>query len=78
MSVKGDKVECAINGTVVGTYDKSALRRRRQAQVDRRHLRHALRPQHGSVRDRSDDDEELASVAREVKRPRRDPRPFLF
>jgi hypothetical protein len=25
MSVKGDKVECAINGTVVATYDKSAL-----------------------------------------------------
>jgi hypothetical protein len=25
LSVKGNKVECAINGTVVGTYDKSAL-----------------------------------------------------
>lgn len=25
VSVKGDKVSCAINGTVVGTYDKSAL-----------------------------------------------------
>jgi len=25
LSVKGDKVECAINGTVVGTYDKSAV-----------------------------------------------------
>jgi hypothetical protein len=25
VSVKGDKVECAINGTVVGTYDKSAV-----------------------------------------------------
>ena len=25
VSVKGDKVECAINGTVVATYDKSAL-----------------------------------------------------
>jgi len=25
VSVKGDKVDCAINGTVVGTYDKSAL-----------------------------------------------------
>jgi hypothetical protein len=25
MSVKGDKVECAINGTVVATYDKSAV-----------------------------------------------------
>ena len=25
MSVKGDKVECAINGTVVGTYDKATL-----------------------------------------------------
>ena len=25
MSVKGDKVECAINGTVVGSYDKSAV-----------------------------------------------------
>jgi hypothetical protein len=25
LSVKGDKVECVINGTVVGTYDKSAL-----------------------------------------------------
>ena len=25
MSVKGDKVECAINGTTVGSYDKSAL-----------------------------------------------------
>jgi hypothetical protein len=23
--VKGDKVECAINGQVVGSYDKSAL-----------------------------------------------------
>jgi hypothetical protein len=25
ISVKGDKVECAINGTVVGSYDKSAI-----------------------------------------------------
>ena len=25
LSVKGDKVDCAINGTVVGTYDRSAL-----------------------------------------------------
>jgi hypothetical protein len=25
VSVKGDKVSCAINGTVVGTYDKSAI-----------------------------------------------------
>src|SRR4051794_6335470 len=25
MSVKGDKVSCSINGTVVGSYDKSAL-----------------------------------------------------
>jgi hypothetical protein len=25
LSVKGDKVECSINGTVVGSYDKSAL-----------------------------------------------------
>ncbi|HEY5219465.1 MAG TPA: hypothetical protein VIJ16_06640 [Gemmatimonadaceae bacterium] len=25
MSVKGDKIECAINGTVVASYDKSAL-----------------------------------------------------
>ncbi len=25
VSVKGDKVECAINGSVVGTYDRSAL-----------------------------------------------------
>jgi hypothetical protein len=25
LSVKGDKVECAVNGTVVGSYDKSAL-----------------------------------------------------
>ena len=25
VSVKGDKVECAINGTVVGSYDKVAL-----------------------------------------------------
>lgn len=25
VSVRGDKVECAINGTVVGSYDKSAL-----------------------------------------------------
>jgi hypothetical protein len=25
MSVKGDKVECSINGTVVGSYEKSAL-----------------------------------------------------
>ncbi len=25
VSVKGDKVECAINGTVVGSYDKTAL-----------------------------------------------------
>ena len=25
VSVKGDKVDCAINGTVVGTYDKSAI-----------------------------------------------------
>jgi hypothetical protein len=25
LSVKGDKVECAINGTVVGTYERSAL-----------------------------------------------------
>jgi len=25
VSVKGDKVECSVNGTVVGTYDKAAL-----------------------------------------------------
>ena len=25
VSVKGDRVECAINGTVVGGYDKAAL-----------------------------------------------------
>jgi hypothetical protein len=25
LSVKGDKVSCAINGTVVATYDKSEL-----------------------------------------------------
>ena len=25
VSVKGDKVECSINGTVVGSYDKAAL-----------------------------------------------------
>jgi hypothetical protein len=25
MSVKGDKVECAINGTVVASYDKASL-----------------------------------------------------
>ena len=25
MSVKGDKVECAINGTVVASYDKATL-----------------------------------------------------
>jgi hypothetical protein len=25
VSVKGDKVHCAINGTVVGTYDKASL-----------------------------------------------------
>ena len=25
LSVKGGKVECAINGTVVATYDKAAL-----------------------------------------------------
>jgi hypothetical protein len=25
LSVKGDKVACAINGTVVGTYDRTAL-----------------------------------------------------
>jgi len=25
VSVKGDKVECAINGTVVGTYERPAL-----------------------------------------------------
>ena len=25
MSVKGDKVTCTINGTVVGKYDKSAV-----------------------------------------------------
>ena len=24
LSVKGDKIECAVNGQVVGTYDKSA------------------------------------------------------
>jgi hypothetical protein len=25
LSVKGDKIECAVNGTVVGSYDKSAV-----------------------------------------------------
>ena len=25
MSVKGDKVECSVNGTVVGSYDKAAV-----------------------------------------------------
>jgi hypothetical protein len=25
LSVKGDKVECAVNGTVVGSYDKATV-----------------------------------------------------
>jgi hypothetical protein len=25
LSVKGDKIECAVNGTVVGSYDKAAV-----------------------------------------------------
>jgi hypothetical protein len=25
LSVKGDKVECSVNGTVVGSYDKAAV-----------------------------------------------------
>ena len=61
VSVKGDKVECSINGTVVGSYDKADARRRRQAEVHRRHLRHPLRAQHRSDRDRPDADEELRS-----------------
>ena len=28
VSVKGDKVECSINGTVVGSYDKATSSRR--------------------------------------------------
>jgi hypothetical protein len=46
--VKGDKVECAVNGAVVGTYDKAALVG--AAAVDGRYLRHSLRSQHGSDR----------------------------
>ena len=46
VSVKGDKVECAINGTVVGSYDKATLVDGGQAEVDRRRLRHPLRAQH--------------------------------
>ena len=48
MTVTADKVECAVNGTIVGSYDKAGRRRRRQAQVNRRRLRPALRTQHRS------------------------------
>ena len=34
MSVKGGKVECSINGTVVASYDKSAVVAPRQAEVN--------------------------------------------
>jgi hypothetical protein len=35
LSVKGSRVECAINGTVVASYDKGRRRGHGQAQVDR-------------------------------------------
>ena len=61
MSVKGDKVECAINGTVVARLRQGGRRRGRQAEVDRRRVRDSLRAQHRRDRHRPDDDEELRS-----------------
>ena len=58
MSVKGDRVECAINGTVVAGYTKADLVRR-QAEVDRWGVWDSLRPQHRSHRLRLQHDEEL-------------------
>ena len=61
VSVKGDRVECAINGTVVAGYTKADSRRRRQAQVDRRRVWDSFRPQHRSHSHRLKHDEELRS-----------------
>ena len=59
LSVKGDRVECAINGTVVAGYDKSALVSRRQAHFDGWRLRATLCAQYRSDRYRIEHDEEL-------------------
>ena len=67
VSVKGDKVECAINGTMVGSYDKAASRRRRQAEVNRRRLRHPLRAQHRRDGDRTDGHEKLKGKGKREK-----------
>jgi hypothetical protein len=45
-SVKGDRVECSINGAVVAGYNKSALDHGRKAQVHGWHLWPALCSQH--------------------------------
>ena len=59
LSVKGDKVECAINGTVVGSYDKAAVVTAGKLKSTDGIVRHPLRAQHRSHRHRPDDDEEL-------------------
>ena len=64
VSVKGDKVECAINGTSVAELRQGGARHGRQAEVDRRRLRHPLRAQHRRDGHRPDDDEELSGAGK--------------
>ena len=51
MSVKGDKVSCSINGTVVATYAKP-MSSEQASSNHRRRLRHPLRPQYRRHRHR--------------------------
>ena len=60
--MKGDKVECAINGTVVASYDKGRGGRG-ETEVHGRGLRSAVRAQHGSQCYGLDDDEELRAAS---------------
>ena len=64
VSVKGDKVECSINGTVVASYNKADLVGARQAEVHRRRVRHPLRPQHRGGGQRPRGHQAIRSVSR--------------
>ena len=63
--VKGNRVECAVNGTVVAGLRQSRSRGRGQARVDRRRLRDPLGAQHGRCRQRPEDDQGLIVSTRE-------------
>ncbi len=60
VSVSADKIECAVNGTVVGSYHEGRRRGGGQAEVDGWRLRHPLRAQHRSDGDQLEDDQEVS------------------